>query len=183
MSERALDAAAFAAWLRTEGASNDLASWAESRALGWPEAWEQCPRADWLLALAGRAGTPRTELLRAAAAVAALLEDDFADPELLGAVHRASDPHHEADALEALAASRTSTAPDVATSMAWGTVTLLVAARSDDEAAALVPMQVAQAAMASVLDCAMHAVLAATHDKASAAVRRTIAVPALGNPR
>jgi len=48
------------------GASSLTVSWARRHALGLDGHWESCPRADWLLDIAHRAGVPLADLARAA---------------------------------------------------------------------------------------------------------------------
>lgn len=75
-------------WLRSERALSDFVTWAEPFGQDWARAWSECPRGDWLLALAARAGSERQELIAASAACARLalevLDDDAAAPALEG---------------------------------------------------------------------------------------------------
>jgi hypothetical protein len=48
------------------GANPLVVSWARRQALGLDGHWESCPRADWLLDIAHRAGVPFQDLARAA---------------------------------------------------------------------------------------------------------------------
>lgn len=54
------------------GACTEAIEWAERRR-SWRRAWEDCPRGDWLLWYAERAGANRRDLVRAQAACARLV--------------------------------------------------------------------------------------------------------------
>lgn len=54
------------------GACPSAVKWA-GRRRSWRAAWDACPRGDWLLWAAGRAGADRRDLVRAAAACARLV--------------------------------------------------------------------------------------------------------------
>jgi len=60
----------FAAALRRLGACGEARVWASGRTL--QQAWAECPRGDWLLWLAGRAGVERKVVVLAACACARL---------------------------------------------------------------------------------------------------------------
>jgi len=62
-----------ASWLVEAGAQRDVAEWAEQHAETWTAFWETCPRGDWMLAVAARAGVPRGAVVRAALACVAVL--------------------------------------------------------------------------------------------------------------
>jgi hypothetical protein len=65
-----LSADLFARWLRTEGACEDGREWAASKTPA--DAWAACPRGDWLLWWAARAGVDRRRIVLAACACARL---------------------------------------------------------------------------------------------------------------
>lgn len=55
-----------AQWLRAQGASNDLVVWAQPFEADFARLWSDCPRGDWLLALAVRLSADRQPLVLAA---------------------------------------------------------------------------------------------------------------------
>src|SRR5688572_1239352 len=59
-----------AAWLVRSGAQRDVVAWAEPYGDAFGAAWAECPRGDWLLAIAVRAGVPAGAVARAAVAIA-----------------------------------------------------------------------------------------------------------------
>jgi hypothetical protein len=62
-----------ASWLVEAGAQRDVVDWAEQHAESWAAFWENCPRGDWLLAVAARADVPRGAVIRAALACVTVL--------------------------------------------------------------------------------------------------------------
>lgn len=60
-----------AEWLRREGASTDVVSWASAYAT-LDEAIAACPRGDWVLAIAAKRGAEASAIVRAAARIAEL---------------------------------------------------------------------------------------------------------------
>lgn len=178
----AIDVFRFVAWLEVQGAANDFVEWVKTRNLGWPDAWTACPRGDWLLAVAARADAPRADLLRATVAVAALVEEDLATPglaeavlELKLAVESGSLPPGLLERVDQ-SADRSG---DLAESLGWRAVALAARSFLDAQAAALVPSQVAELAMASVLDCGMMSALGATLARTADVVRANMPPPPL----
>lgn len=159
-----------ASWLRTKGAMNDVVVWAEPYGADWARAWTECPRGDWLLAIAARAGAPRRSLVLAAAACARLAievidEDDAGAPR--EAIGRA-----EAWARGELAAARLPVeldamlaAPDPLLSAAARAAACAILAIDD-------PGDAAGAAAAAVETAALHAADCATMAAVSYAQRR-----------
>lgn len=70
-----------AEWLRAAGAQNDVVQWATPYGARWSDAWGECPRGDWLLAIAARVGVLGAPLVRAACDCAADTFDLLADGE------------------------------------------------------------------------------------------------------
>jgi hypothetical protein len=176
------DVFALVGWLDAQGASNDLVEWVKGRSLGWLGTWTACPRGDWLLALAVRAQVPATDLRRATAEVLALVEEDSSAPGLSDAVAylRGAAPGGEVtQQFIADADAKADQAGDLAESLAWRAVSLTARSFTDAELAALVPSQVAELAMASVLDCAMMSALGATQARTADVIRRSMALPVL----
>ena len=64
-------------WLAARGAQTDVVVWAEAYGDDWASAWSACPRGDWLLALAARAGLNSAKVGRAALAVARFGVEDL----------------------------------------------------------------------------------------------------------
>lgn len=57
-------------WLERSGAHHDVVSWARVYGADWDRAWVECPRGDWLLGIAVRAGGEPREVVEAACACA-----------------------------------------------------------------------------------------------------------------
>ena len=120
--------------LRAHDACADAVAWVGDRS--WESAWAECPRGDWLLWYAGRAGADRRDIVRAAAACARLVlhlvppgEDrprlaieaaeawaDAPTPERAWAAARAA---AAAEAWAAAAAARAAAAAEAWAAAAW----------------------------------------------------------------
>lgn len=86
-TETDLDAPSVVAWLQRRGALRDVIEWADAHGGSWEAFWNDCPRGDWLLGVAARAGVPTDRVLRAALACVPVLEPYL--PEREPAVPRA----------------------------------------------------------------------------------------------
>lgn len=76
-----------ASWLVEAGAQRDVVDWAQQHAESWAAFWEACPRGDWLLAVATRAGVPREAVVHAGLACVTVLHPYL--PEQEAAIDRA----------------------------------------------------------------------------------------------
>lgn len=173
-----------AGWLRDRAAQHDVVSWAEPFGADWPAAWEACPRGDWLLGIAARAGVPATLVGRAALEVARFgLEDVAPDalpipdalaraPSVLAARDAAglATLRTEADVFER--ASDAAGDPALAASLLAAACALRACARPEE--AASVPALVAQAAVLSAGDCAMTAAFGYAQRRSAEIVRGSI---------
>jgi hypothetical protein len=176
-----------AAWLRARGAAHDVVSAAEPFGADAAAFWEACPRGDWLLAIAARAGVAPDRIARAAAEVVVLARDHLPDDdvlarEVLEAVvrhARGEGPAPDAHAIAALEASA-DRAPDPAVQLAR---LAIVAAAGPPEDAASVAALLAQAAAHDAGECAMHAAVSYAHRKSAELVRAVIPCPSLEAPR
>lgn len=175
---------ALSAWLAERGAQHDVVTWAAGFGDDWGRAWAGCPRGDWLLGIAARAGVAPALVASAALDVARFgLEDVSADAlPVAGALERAAaaiatgDPaaalglHADADAFEA-AGDR---ADDPALAATLLSVACALRAPSSVDEAASVAVLVAQAAVFSAGDCAMTAALGYAQRRAADLVRARI---------
>jgi hypothetical protein len=169
-----------AAWLRERGASEDLASYAEAFGDDLVAFWQRCPRADWLLALAARAGHPSADLARAAQAVVRLgidllPEEDEARRGLEDGLEGA-EPSQLAERLEAQAAHT----PDGATSTLYLAIACALRAGTLPEAASLAAALTTQALVLDAGDCAMLSVVGWSQREGAERVRAVLDVPRLG---
>src|SRR6476619_6889105 len=60
------------AWLQRVGAQHDVVEWAQAYGTDFARLWVECPRGDWLLAIAARIGAARPRLVLAATSCARL---------------------------------------------------------------------------------------------------------------
>lgn len=175
---------AIAEWLRDRGAQHDVVSWAEPYAADGARLWAECPRGDWLLAIAVRAAADPRAIARATVASAALAlelvpDDDALSREVLVSARQASalgqaTPPALLDALEREAER----APDPVVQLAR--TALVQAARTtggDVADAPLVPALLAQAAAMDAGDCAMMAAVSYVQRRSAELVRAELAAP------
>jgi hypothetical protein len=73
---------ALAEWLEEHGAHHDVVTWARPFGDDWERAWRECPRGDWLLALAARRDAPLRQIVSAALACARFAAEYAPDEEL-----------------------------------------------------------------------------------------------------
>lgn len=165
-------------WLEAAGAHHDVVEWARPYGADWARAWSECPRGDWLLGIAARAGAdPRAVVAgacacarfaleyvpeheaRPAAAIAAAErwlagEGDPAERARLAieaeeAVDRAPDPAVASAAMAALAALRSVQAPEEAAHSAASAVQAALLDAGD--CAVMAAMRHAQVACADLV--------------------------------
>jgi hypothetical protein len=181
-------------WLESLGASRDVVAYAETIEGDHARFWAECPRGDWLLAIAIRArGTDadrRAALLRAGAAIAALAVDYLPDDDaharaVLAEATRASEggappSRDDVDALERDAED----APDAAVSFARRAIVVLSRATWGDDAdledLGIVPALVSQAAAYDAGDCAMISAASFVLRKSAELVRKELGPPEVG---
>ena len=170
---------AIAAWLRERGAGEDLAAYAEPFGDDLEAFWHRCPRADWLLALAARAGYPVAELARAARAVVTLgldllPEDDDARLGLSDGIEE-DERNRRAEQLEA----RADRTPDGATSTLYLAIACALRAGTVPEAASLAAALTTHALVLDAGDCAMLSVVSWSQREGADRVRAVLGAPSL----
>ncbi|GAB4198512.1 MAG: hypothetical protein OHK0013_07740 [Sandaracinaceae bacterium] len=179
-----------AAWLRAQGAAHDVVAWAESFGDDAESFWDACPRGDWLLAIAARAGVGAALVARAAAEVAVLARDLLPDDDTLARevldalLRRARGEGSGPDdaALRALEAS-VDHAPDPVVQLARSAIVVAAGSAQRPEDASVVAGMLAQAAALDAADCGMHAAVSYAQRKSAAIVRAIVPRPRLdGTP-
>ncbi|MBW2462096.1 MAG: hypothetical protein JRH11_10655 [Deltaproteobacteria bacterium] len=173
----------FADWLSAEEAHNDLVSWVRASGGDVRSVWDDCPRGDWLLAMAARLGAEPPALVLAASAAARTAFELLPDEELrpaaalvaLEATVRAGNETatdavelqaHRA-AVEAMAAN----APTPTVNVIAEAVLAAFASLEEPAAAASAAALAAQASVFDAGDCAMMAALGYAQDLSAKAVR------------
>lgn len=176
--------------LEALGAHRDVVAYAEAFDDDGARFWAECPRGDWLLAIAIRAGAQREATARAAVAVLALALEHLPDDDALarralarlGSRTSSDEPEFlagdaaELDALDRAAAE----APDPAVSLARQAIALCARTLELDgalEDLAIVPALLAQAAALDAGDCAMMAAASYAQRRSAELVRAHLAVP------
>jgi hypothetical protein len=177
--------AALARWLEEQGAHHDIVEWAQPYDVDWEHAWNECPRGDWLLALAAKCGVERSPLVRAACACAELAVDYLPEDEprpnaALDAAQRWLDGNRESrDAALADVERAIGEAPDAA--VAAAAMAAFAALRSIDapEEAATAAAAVVQAAVADAGHCAMMAAMSYAQRTCADRVRQHVPFSAI----
>jgi hypothetical protein len=171
-------------WLEREGASGDVVDWARPYDGDFDRLWSECPRGDWLLALAVRIDVERRLLVRAACSCARLalahLPEDEDGQRLAGALEAAA--AWSAGALEAdactphkqVASQALEAARDAAAGAAGVAVLSALDAIWQAEAAVNAAAFAAQASVLGAGDCAMMEALHFTQRKSAQLVRAAI---------
>ena len=172
-------------WLEARGAHHDVVTWARPYEARWSEAWRACPRGDWLLGIAARAGVDRRAIVDAACACARFALAYLPDGEdlpgrAIEAGERWARGSDETDGVEERAALLTDVeafierAPDPI--VAAAATAALAALRSIDapEEAPLVVVSAVQAALLDVGDCAMMSAVAYAQSTCADRVRGLI---------
>jgi hypothetical protein len=166
-------------YLQQRGAHHDVVVWATRYESDFAAAYAECPRGDWLLAVAVRAGVPAAPCLLAAAACARLglswLDEPQQADAALARLERVAQGNASADGLGELRnALEGLELPDPASATALSAVVLALSSATDLESAALVPSAVVQAAMFAVADCGVMSLLRHTQQETADAVRAHI---------
>jgi hypothetical protein len=172
-----------AQWLRARGASNELVEWAQPFAADFARLWSECPRGDWLLALAVRLAADRRALVLAATRCARCsllsLTEDEARPEAALDVAEAwargqADPARIAEQRELLAAALAA-ADDPGSGAAVIAASAALEAIEQPEAAVNAAAFAVQAAVLEAGECAMLEALRFAQYETAECVRATIA--------
>jgi len=174
-----------AQWLESEGAHHDIVHWASGFGDDFDRAWNECPRADWLLAVAARLGVERRSLVRAAAACTRTAHADLAtpDPTTLRALElaegwaRGDVAAEECRSLAAELERATPSEPLIAVLQGAAQATLL--SIEDPQAASVAAANAAQSVLYGADDCAMMALLSYAQKQCAAHVREAVDLEAL----
>jgi hypothetical protein len=180
------------AWLERAGAQHDVVEWARAYGADFARLWAECPRGDWLLAIAARLGAARPQLVLAAASCARLalahVSADEARP--LAAVTAAEAYGRSGGDAAACAAAKLELAAALDAAADAGGGAAIVAcmaaldAIDDADAAVNAAAFAAQAAVLDAGDCAMMEALRFTQRRSAQLVRDSLpsdAVLALWN--
>jgi hypothetical protein len=169
-----------AAWLDEMHATNDLVAWAAPLGSDFSAMWATCPRGDWMLAIAARAGASREHLALAASACARssayVLPDEAAGAlavlDEVEAWARGERPPVDTTSIDERVDAFNPGDPAVATALE----AIRSAARSagDPDAAALAAANAAECAVHSVGDCAMMPALREAQQTCARHVRAAI---------
>lgn len=160
-----------------------MVEWARPYGVEFGRLWSECPRGDWLLAIAARLGVEAPQLARAAAACARLSlahlpEEDRRPAEALGALEAFARGALDRDACGAhrsILAEALEGCADAAAGAALVAVQAAAETPFDREAAANAAAFAAQAAVIGAGDCAMLEALRFTQRKSAQLVRQAIA--------
>ena len=169
-----------AKWLEQQGAQNDIVDWARAFGEDWERAWHECPRGDWLLAMASRVGVERTALVLAAAACASSALDCLPESEqrprnAVETAIRWARGEAEIDELRRAAAeAEQAEVPDPAVAVAIASAHAAASAADLPEHAAAAAANAAQAALLGVADCAMLSALSHAQQSCADRVREQI---------
>ncbi len=156
-TEDARFAPSVAAWLRREGASEDVSAWASTFGTDLRALWASCPRSDWMLAIAARLGVAPERLREAARTVVLLALDVLpdGDPAVQLLQERSADETALADQLEA----RSGEPMDPAVAAALLAIACVLRVEAAPESAAMAAALTSQALVLDAGDCAMLSVL------------------------
>jgi Imm-5 like putative immunity protein len=173
-------------WLSAASASNDVVEWASTFGDDWQRAWRECPRADWLLAIAARLGIDTKLLVLAAAATARTSLDAIPAHETrpLAAIEAAEawargeitgeELRDKARAADEVTATDPACAAAIAS--AWAAAT----SAEERDHAAVAAANAAQAALFGAADCAMMSLLKYAQRTGADKVREHIAAELVG---
>jgi len=178
-------------WLEDAGAHHDVVTWAKPFGADFERAWRECPRGDWLLGIAARAGADRAAIVRGAIECARFALEYLPDGEprpaaaldAAGAwLDGADDPAARRRALADVEAA-IDAAPDPAVAAAASAaLAALSSVDSPDDAPGAVSGAV-QAALMDAGDCAMMSAAAYAQQTCADHVRAHVPTPAFDAPR
>ena len=170
-------------WLSEAGAARDVVDWARPFRADWDRAWQECPRGDWLLAIAAKRGADPRTIVSAAAACARLALAQVPDDELapLDAIDTAERwaRGEEADVARARARIEhlVDAAPDPAVAAAATAALAALSAIDSPGDAATAAAAVVQAAVLDAGDCAMLSAMGYAQSECARVVREHVALP------
>ena len=163
-------------WLRSAGAQGDVID-GLARFGDWATLYRECPRGDWLLAIAERLGVDHVALVRAAIACARIADGDEEATAVLDAAARwtedrgaASEVAEATRALEGAASRAVDPASEAA-----GRAALAVGLGIDDRGVLpSAPAAAAESVMVASIDCGLELAMRWAHDKCASAVRSAV---------
>ena len=174
---------ALTAWLETSRAHHDIVTWARAHAPTWSQFWAECPRGDWLLGIAARAGVPRQRVVAAALDCLPILSPYLPPEDATIETALSTVRAYVAGDVFDLEASRTSIETllqrcvDPSTHAGVLAVDALLAAIEQPESAASVVVAAVQAAVMDAGDCAMISAARFTEHECARLVREAIDLP------
>jgi len=165
-----------AAWLRQQGASEDIAGWAEPFGDDLSTLWDACPRGDWLLAIAARLGISGAPITTAAIEVGRLALEVLPEDDDAHAAFEAlpsASAHARTAAADALEA-RSDGAPDPALAAALLALSCVARSFSDPTASSMVAALSTQALVFDAQACGAMSVIGWAQSTAADRVRAAI---------
>lgn len=173
---------ALLSWLETSRAHHDIVTWARAHAPSWSQFWAECPRGDWMIGIAARAGVDGKVVVASALKCLPVLSPYL--PPGDATIERAIATAHAyvvGDAFE-LEQARTSVSAllercaDPSTHASVLAVSALLDAIEQPESAASVVVAAVQAAVMDAGDCAMISAARFTEHECARLVREAIDV-------
>ncbi|MDD9939145.1 MAG: hypothetical protein OXT09_36490 [Myxococcales bacterium] len=169
-------------WLAEVDAQNDVVEWARPYEADLPKLWRECPRGDWLLAIAARLGAERNALVSAACrcarlSLAHLPEDEGRPEDGLEAAEAWSTGEGDAEACgehKDAISQALDEAADPATGAAIIASMSALDAIDDPDAAANAASFAIQAAVLDAGDCAMMEAMRFAQRRSAQLVREAI---------
>ncbi len=166
-----------AAWLRREGASEDIAGWAERYGDDLGALWTSCPRGDWLLAVAARLAVDGRAIARAALEVGRLALDVLPDDdEALATFETLTASDRDGSALADALEARSDAAGDPALATALLALSCVARSSVDPSAAPMVAALSTQALVFDAQECGAMSVVGWAQSTAADRVRAAIAL-------
>lgn len=163
-------------WLTAHEAQRDVLD-GLARFATWESLWAECPRGDWLLAIAERIGVEHTHLVRAAVACARVADPDANARHLLELVEgwlsgtkTAGEIAVATGALEAALAS----AADPATEASLRASVAVGMGVADRKVLPSAPAAAVESIMMASIDCGFALAMRWAHDKTATAVREAL---------
>jgi hypothetical protein len=164
-------------------------TWATRFGDDWERAWNECPRGDWLLAIAARAGVDRKKLVLAAAASARTALDSLPPGEnrplsaIEAAERWASGSGSEEECEKSARSLNGIVFSDPASAASNAAAHAAALSVRDPDAASVAASNAAQAAIHGVDDCAMMALLSYAHRTCADHVRAHVDFATLSRAR
>lgn len=167
-------------WLIESRAQHDVVEWSRNHAPSWVQFWSECPRGDWMLGIAARAGVPRDRVLSAALACVPVLEPYLPEGEpvieraLAHAAACVTSPSSAAPELAMEVEALLSRCHDPAAHAATMAIHALLSSIDEPASAATFIATIVQAAVMDAGDCGMIQAARFTEHECARHVRETI---------